>query len=60
MSREVFYAIVVGILLLCVPAMLPSQFFKSDDRTFIIATIAVCVVTLLALVGLIPFLYKFR
>jgi len=60
MSKEVFYAVIAGIVLLCLPGLLPSRMFKSDNKTFLISVGAFSGITFICLVVLIVFVYKFR
>jgi hypothetical protein len=59
MKKEVFYIIIAGITLLCLPGLLPTKFFKSDDKTILISAIAFTVVTLVGLGVLVVFIYRF-
>jgi hypothetical protein len=59
MKKEVLYIIIAGITLLCLPALLPTKFYKSDDRTVLISAIAFILVTLVGLGVLIVFIFRY-
>jgi|GEM_PF-1687111 uncharacterized membrane protein len=59
MKKEVLYIIIAGITLLCLPALLPTKFYKSDDRTVLISAIAFILVTLVGLGVLTVFIFRY-
>jgi hypothetical protein len=46
MKKELLYIAIAAISILCLPALLPSKFYKSDNKTVLITAIAFIVLTL--------------
>jgi hypothetical protein len=59
MKKEVLYIIIAGITVLCLPALLPTKFYKSDSKTVLISTIAFTILTLIGLGVLTVFIIKY-
>jgi hypothetical protein len=59
MKKEILYIIIAAITILCLPALLPSKFYKSDSKTVLITAIAFIVLTLGGLGVLTVFIIKY-
>jgi len=59
MNKEVLYIVIAGITVLCLPGLLPTKFYKSDDKTILISAIAFTILTLIGLGILTVLIIKF-
>lgn len=59
MKKEILYIIIAAVTILCLPGLLPTRFFKSDDKTVLIATIAFTSITILGLAVLTVFILRY-
>ncbi len=60
MNRTTLLAIIVGFLLLCSPAFLPSQWLATKEKTFLTISAIFTGIVIAVLVAMVPFLYEFR
>jgi uncharacterized membrane protein len=59
MEKEVLYIIIAGITVLCLPGLLPTKFYKSDNKTVLISAIAFTLLTIIGLGVLTVFIIKY-
>jgi hypothetical protein len=59
MKKEILYIIIAAITILCLPALLPSKFYKSDSKTVLITAIAFMILILVGLGILTVFIIEY-
>ncbi len=59
MKKEMLYILIAAFTVLCLPALLPTKFYKSDDKTAVISVIAFTGVILIGLGILTVFIIKY-
>jgi len=60
MNHNSIMIIFIGILILCLPAMLPNQMIKTSNKVLLFATTTVSAIVLIMLAVLIPLIYRYR